>query len=86
MAKKAQLTRMVISNSECPFGVKAVRLLEAAGYEIDERILRTRPEVEEYLAELGVSTTPQVFINGKLIGTSADLERFLEREKRDAAA
>lgn len=80
MAKIAKLTRMVLPDHECPFGVKAKAALEGAGYQIDEHILRTREEVDEYLAELGVSTTPQIFIGGKRIGGSRDLERYLEQK------
>ena len=79
MAKTARLTRMVLPDHECPYGVKAKAMLEEAGYEIDELILRTREEVDEYEAELGVSTTPQIFIDDKRIGGSRDLERFLEQ-------
>lgn len=81
MAKIAKLTRMVLPNHECPYGVQAKQLLENAGYSVDEHILRTRDEVDEYLAELGVDTTPQVFIDDKWIGGSRDLERFLASSK-----
>ena len=77
MAKTARLTRMVLPDHECPYGLRAKALLEEAGYGIDEHILRTREEVDEYLAEVGVSTTPQVFIDGKRIGGAAELERYL---------
>lgn len=80
MAKSARLTRMVLPNHECPYGLKAKALLEQAGYEIDERILRTRDEVDEYEAELGIDTTPQVFIDGKRIGGARELETFLTRQ------
>ena len=81
MAKTAKLTRMVLPDHECPFGVRAKQMLEEAGFEIDEHILRTRDEVDEYLAELGVETTPQVFIDGMRVGGSRDLERYLAQHE-----
>lgn len=81
MAKTARLTRMVLPDHECPFGVRAKLMLERAGYEVEEHILKTRDEVEAYLAELDVETTPQVFIDGLRIGGSNDLERYLAQHE-----
>ena len=39
--------------------------------------LTTREEVDAYKAEVGVKTTPQVFIDGTRIGGHDDLRRFL---------
>ncbi len=60
-------------------------VLEQAGFTIDEHILATREEVEAFKAEHGVDTTPQVFIAGKRVGGSSDLERFLEEESSRAS-
>ena len=73
----AKLVRMVLPDHECPFGVKAKAMLEQAGYDIEEQILATREEVDAYLEREGVATTPQVFIGGKKIGGSRELERHL---------
>ena len=75
--RKATLYRMVLPEHTCPFGVRAKAMLEAAGYEVEDHLLRTREEVDRYQEEQGVSTTPQVFIDGERIGGSDDLERFL---------
>ena len=74
---EATLYRMVLPDHECPYGVRAREMLETAGYRIDEHILATREEVEAYKAENGVFTTPQIVIDGKRIGGSGALERFL---------
>ncbi|HET9511610.1 MAG TPA: glutaredoxin domain-containing protein [Sphingomonas sp.] len=76
--KTATLYRMVLPDHICPFGVRARQLLEDAGYAIDEHILGSREEVDAFEAEHGVETTPQVFIDGKRIGGSDDLARYLE--------
>ena len=75
--KSATLYRMVLPDHTCPFGVRAKAMLESAGYQIDEHILRSRAEVDAFEAEQGVTTTPQVFIGGEQIGGSDDLERYL---------
>lgn len=73
----ATLYRMVLPDHICPFGVHAKQLLQSAGYSVDDRILRSREEVDAFKAEQGVDTTPQIFIEGKRIGGSDDLERYL---------
>ncbi|MEG3154994.1 glutaredoxin domain-containing protein [Sphingomonas sp. RB1R13] len=79
--KQATLYRMVLDNHECPFGRRAKEMLEAAGYEIDEHILAMREDVDAYKAKEGVSTTPQVFIDGERIGGSDALEAYLAKQE-----
>lgn len=77
--KTATLYRMVLPEHTCPFGVRAKQMLDEAGYQIEEHILRSREEVDAFEEEQGVATTPQVFIDGKRIGGSDDLERYLQQ-------
>ncbi len=74
---KATLFRMVLPEHTCPFGVRALELLTQAGYEVDDRVLRSRAEVDAFEQEQGVDTTPQIFIDGERIGGSDDLARRL---------
>jgi glutaredoxin len=76
-ARSATLYRMVLPEHECPFGVRAKAMLEQAGFEIDEHILASREEVQAFKDEHGVSTTPQIFIDGERVGGSDDLEAYL---------
>jgi glutaredoxin 3 len=76
--KTATLYRMILPEEECPFGVHAKSLLEEHGFAIEEHILRTREEVEKFEDEHDVATPPQVFIGGRRIGGSDDLQRYLE--------
>ena len=76
-AQSAVLYRMVLPDHVCPFGVRAKQMLEENGFSIEEHVLRSRAEVDAFEAEQGVSTTPQVFIDGERIGGSDDLERYL---------
>ncbi len=75
--RTATLTRMVLPDHECPFGVRAKAMLEEAGFSVDEHILTTREEVEAFKEEHGVATTPLIEIDGETIGGSKDLERYL---------
>ena len=73
----ATLYRMILPDHTCPFGVRAKALLLQYGYEVDDRILRTRQEVEEVEAEHDIDTTPLIFIDDERVGGCDDLERFL---------
>ncbi len=73
----ATLYRMVLPDHVCPFGVRAKDRLEKAGYSVDDHVLSSRETVDAFEAEHGVTTTPQVFIDGERIGGSDDLERYL---------
>lgn len=80
MTKTATLTRMVLPTHECPFGVRAKAMLEAAGYTVDDHILKSREEVDAFKMERGLATTPLVEIDGEAIGGSDELERYLAEE------
>lgn len=66
--KRASLYRMVMSDHVCPYGLKALDLLERKGYEVDDHHLQTREQTDQFKAEHGVKTTPQVFIEGHRVG------------------
>ncbi len=76
--RQAVLYRMILPDHTCPFGVRAKALLDDRGYQIDDRILGSREEVDAFEAEHDVATTPQVFIDDRRIGGCDDLELFLE--------
>ena len=79
-ARKATLYRMVLPDHVCPYGVRALQMLEEAGFDVDDQVLETRMEVDDFQAKHGVSTTPQVFIDGERIGGSEELEHYLVAE------
>ena len=76
-ARIATLTRMVLPDHECPHGIRAKQMLEAAGFAVDEHILATRAKVDAFKSEHGLATTPLVEIDGQAIGGAADLEKWL---------
>jgi glutaredoxin len=75
----ATLYRMVLPEHVCPFGVRAKQMLEGAGFEVDDRLLTSREQVDAFKAEHHVATTPQSFIDGERIGGSDELEQYLAR-------
>jgi glutaredoxin-like protein len=62
----------------CPFCAKAKILLKDAGYEYEEIVLGTQATLASLKAVSGRDTVPQVFIGGKHIGGSDDLEAYLQ--------
>ena len=80
-SRQAILYRMVLPDHVCPYGVRALQLLNEAGFEVDDRVLETRMEVDALQRELGVDTTPQAFIDDERIGGAEELEAWLESEK-----
>ena len=77
MPRTATLTRMILPDHECPFGLRARAMLEQAGFDIDEHILSSRDEVDAFKEKHGLATTPLIAIDGETIGGSNDLERYL---------
>lgn len=75
--RSATLYRMVLPDHTCPFGVRAKEMLEANGFQVDDRVLGSREEVDAFKAEQGIQTTPLVFIGEERIGGSDDLARYL---------
>lgn len=82
--RTAILYRMVLPEHTCPFGVRAKERLEAAGFEIEEHVLRSREEVDAVQEEFSMSTTPVVIIDGELIGGSKELESYLADQQANA--
>lgn len=76
--RRATLYRMVLPDHACPYGMRAKALLLEHGYEVDDRVLRSRKEVDAVKDEFGVETTPLVFVGDERIGDSKALETYLE--------
>lgn len=72
------LYRMVLPNHLCPYGLRAKQLLDDAGVTFEDRLLTSRDEVDAFLDEHGVDTTPQLFVDGKRIGGSDAVAEWLE--------
>lgn len=70
MSKSAVLYRMVSDQHLCPFGLKSLDLLKRKDFEIEDKILRTRDETDQFMQVKQVDTTPQTFIDGKRVGAT----------------
>lgn len=78
--RNAEIYRMVMSDHLCPFGLKSKSLLERQGYEVGDHQLRSRDEVEAFMREHSVETTPQTFIGGERIGGYEELREHLGKK------
>ena len=76
--RSATLYRMKLPDHECPYGLLAKRMLEDAGFEIDERLLTTRDEVEAFKEEQQVATTPIIFVGNERIDGSEQLAEYVQ--------
>ena len=76
--RKIVLVRMKLPDHECPYGLRAKSILEDAGLDFEDRLLTSRDEVDAFLEEQGVETSPQIFVDGERIGGSEELEAYLE--------
>ncbi len=84
--KTATLYRMVMTDHMCPYGLKSKDLLERQGFQVDDRHLTSRDEVDAFKAKHDVKTTPQTFIGVTRIGGFDDLSvHFGKATKADDA-
>lgn len=84
--RRAVIHRMVMPKHTCPYGVKALDLLQRKGYEVEDRHLVSREATDAFKAEHGVQTTPQAFIDGRRIGGYDDVRRYFGLTVRDKNA
>ncbi|MEX1148221.1 MAG: glutaredoxin [Sphingomonadales bacterium] len=84
--RTATLYRMVMTDHLCPYGLKAKDLLQREGFEVEDRWLTSREEIDAFKAEQDVKTTPQIFIAGKRIGGYDDLRRHFGKSVADPNA
>lgn len=69
----------LISKPGCPFCAKARDLLEKQNIDYEQVELGNGVTTKSLYALSGVGTTPQVFIDGRLIGGSDDLEAYFNK-------
>jgi glutaredoxin-like protein len=75
----------VFSREGCPYCTRAKDLLHEAGIQFEELVLNRDVSESTIRAVSGMSTVPQVFVNGDYIGGSEDLEAWLARQAQNAA-
>jgi glutaredoxin 3 len=78
VSRHATIYRIVSPEHVCPFGVRALALLEGAGFDVEDHWLKTRVQTDAFMAEHGVQTTPLIFVDGQPVGGCDDLVRWLK--------
>lgn len=68
-----RLYRMDLTDHACPWGLKAIRLLQERHIPFEDHPLRSEAEVAAFKAAHGVATTPQLFSGRERIGGYSDL-------------
>lgn len=77
----------VFAREGCPFCVRAKGMLRDAGIEFDELLLNRDFSESTIRAVSGKTSVPQIFINGKYVGGSDDLQIWMEnRGQQNKAA
>ena len=82
--EKVKLYRMSTPEHECPWGLKAVNLLNEKGIEFEDHKLKSKSETEAFKAQHNVQTTPQIFFGEERVGGYTDLAEKLDVEAEGA--
>ncbi len=83
--RKAPEPALVFTRPGCPYCARAKELLESHGIVYEEVTLGGGITTSAVRAASGRSTVPQVFIGGRHIGGSEDLEKYLGAPAKKAA-
>ncbi|MBY0371948.1 glutaredoxin [bacterium] len=70
-------TNSVYRKPECPFGKKAIALLNEKAIPFEDHIFKSKEEEELFKAKQAVKTTPQIFFGEERIGGYTDLAKKL---------
>jgi len=79
-----RLYRMSMPEHECPWGVRAVNLLNEKDIEFEDHKLTSKEEVEAFKGKHNVSTTPQIFFDDDRIGGYTDLADYFDVDAEKA--
>ncbi|MEL6922178.1 MAG: MauE/DoxX family redox-associated membrane protein [Pseudomonadota bacterium] len=79
----AVLYRMEMKENVCPSGLKARALLKSKGIAFEDHTFKSRQEVNDFKSKHGVTTTPQIWLDGKRIGGFDALQAHFGDAKKD---
>ena len=82
-AQTVRLYRMSMPEHECPWGLKAVNLLNEKDIEFEDHRLTSKSEVEDFKAKHNVAATPQIFFDDERIGGYTDLADYFGVEAEE---
>lgn len=70
--------RMSNAEHECPWGLRAVKLLTEKDIAFEDHKLASKAEADAFKAEHAVPTTPQIFFGNERIGGYTDLAAYFD--------
>ncbi len=70
--------RMSNPEHECPWGLRAVKLLTEKGIAFEDHKLASKAETESFKTQYEVATTPQIFFGDTRIGGYTDLAAYFD--------
>jgi glutaredoxin-like protein len=73
----------IFTKEGCPFCAKAKELLQQNGYDYEEIVIGRKISSRTLHAVSGKMTVPEVFMDGKLIGGSEELEAYLKKNSKE---
>lgn len=79
-----KLYRMSMPEHECPWGLRAVNLLNEKGMAFEDIKLTSQEEVAAFKAQHDVATTPQIFFGDRRLGGYTDLAAYFDVEVEKA--
>ena len=82
---RAPLNVTVFSREGCSYCVRAKGMLLDTGIQFEELVLNRDFTESTIRAVSGMTTVPQIFIDGGLIGGAEDLETYLNEQVKNAA-
>ena len=71
---------VVIGKDNCPWCEKAKELLADTGNVFEYFDINKDPAMRHFLVSSGLSTVPQVYLDGELVGGFDDLKASLEED------
>jgi len=83
-SESVKLYRMSMPEHECPWGLRAVNLLNEKGIAFEDIKLTSQEEVAAFKAQHDVATTPQIFFGDRRIGGYTDLAAYFDVEAEQA--
>jgi glutaredoxin len=75
---------MSMPEHECPWGLRAVNLLNEKGIAFEDIKLTSQEEVAAFKTQHDVATTPQIFFGDRRIGGYTDLAAYFDVEAEQA--
>jgi glutaredoxin len=74
----AKVYRRALPGHDCPWGLKAINLLQEQGIVVEDIKLTSQEAVAQFKAQYQVATTPQIFLGESRIGGYTDLAKLLQ--------